>query len=130
MTDRDAFATDAPSPEVEAADLWDPARPDGPVGPWSSTGPGGTSELWGLDPGGSTEPWDPARPDRSAGPSDLGRAGGLRLSHSPWHREHRWSGIAGYAAVAAAAAIGGALVGGRRAMAGRWSPSPGSSTSR
>lgn len=129
MTDRDAFATDTSPLEVEAADLWDPARPDGPVGPWSSTGPGGPSGLWGPGLGGSTEPWDPTRPDGSARSSDLGRAGGLRLSRSPWHRQHRWTGIAGYAAVAAAAAIGGALVGGRRPMAGRWPPSSAGSPS-
>lgn len=115
MTKRDdASPTAASALGAQAADAWDPTRPDGPVGPWEPTPPGGPAGIWDPTAGGPAEPWDPTRPDVSAGSSDLAPARGLRPIDGPAHRQHRWTGIAGYAAIAAAAAIGGALAGGRR----------------
>jgi len=125
VTDRDDASPTVASLGPEAADPWDPTRPDGPVGPWEPTPPGSPTGLWGPTAGDPAEPWDPARPDASAGSSDLTRAGRLGPHGGAGHRQHRWTGIAGYAAVAAAAAIGGALVGGRRPTVRRWYPSPG-----
>lgn len=123
VTERDdASPTVASSLGIEPADCWDPARPDGPVGPWDPAPPARPAGLWGPT-GGTGEPWDPTRPDASAASSDLRPVRGPTPPGSHGERPHRWTGIAGYAAVAAAAAIGGALVGGRRPATRRWYPS-------